>query len=128
MDTNVKNVHERENMCMICRMHGGMYGGGGCSCCGGMNNYFLIRILLGLFILGFVFWAGVGVGTLTSDVGGGWQDDGMGGYGGYGRPHKMMMHGDPYGAYFDQIYEVGAPGMPVRGDLPDVPSAGAKVK
>lgn len=73
-------------------------GGGSCAgqgmmhgtmCCGGGHRHFLLRIVILIAVLGFVFWSGIKIGELKAYFGG----DGYmmgGGRGGYGRMYNMM--------------------------------------
>jgi hypothetical protein len=67
---------EGENLCMMCRMNERMHGRG-CGHCHGMYHFALLRIVILLALLGFVFWAGVCVGGFENG-------------GAYGRHHGMM--------------------------------------
>ena len=114
-----KCCHEGET-CMMCRMHQSMCGGGkhGCGMCGGMNHHGILRIILGIGILAFVFWFGLKLGQFSCEVshygdygyGGGMMQSRHGGYGngGYG----MMSQPDVY--YYDQTSDgsVSAPAAP----------------
>lgn len=85
-----------------CGCGGSGRGSGRCACgdmgMGGMPHHFLLRIIIMLAILGFVFWSGVKIGEIKSYFRGGGM---MGGYGAYGYPY--MMGGDDG----DAVYGTG---------------------
>ena len=64
---------------------------GGCGghhgCCGGWGHKSLLRVVLALLVLGFVFCAGVKVGMFKSYFG-------YGNWGGYHRGLPVMMYGN----------------------------------
>ena len=75
-----------------------------CGCCHGSGHWggwgqkhVLVRVILGLIILGSMFWLGMKVGELNSLVGGeyGYRHQSPYGYGmmpgGYGWPNQMMQ-------------------------------------
>ncbi len=78
-----------QNLCMMCRMHQSMNGHGACSHCHGMYHFALLRIVLALALLGFVFWAGVCVGSFVNDGEYGHHRGGMM-MDGYGYPAENM--------------------------------------
>lgn len=59
--------------------------------CGGMHKFFLLRILILLAMISFVFWSGVKLGELKSSFGG-------------GRSHIQY---DDYDRYPRQLYDSG---------------------
>lgn len=73
---------EGENLCMMCRMNERMHGRG-CGHCHGMHHFMLLRIVILLALLGFVFWAGVCIGSLENR-------------GEFGAHHRAMMSGYGY--------------------------------
>jgi len=75
-DGHTHDHGECENLCMMCRMNEKMHGRG-CSHCHGMYHFALLRIVILLALLGFVFWAGVCVGGFENG-------------GDFGRHHRMM--------------------------------------
>jgi hypothetical protein len=75
--------------------HGHMdWGGHGmwCNCHGGHHRHFVLRWILGLLILGFVFILGFKLGWLHAHMYGG-------GYGDYHRGYPMMRYYAPMGGY-----------------------------
>lgn len=69
---------------MMCQGHGLMCGGMHSSCCGGRHR--LLRLILGLVILGVVFSAGVKLGELKAVI-----SEGL--YGSYMFPGHIMWRG-----------------------------------
>ena len=117
----VEDRNDDGHTCMMCRMHG--HGRNSCDVCGGRYSFMLLRVILALGVLAFVFWAGVAVGSMVSGAGG--YDD----YGGYGGGYRGMPRGMMY-------YDVGYPDgggyradsmMPVSDSGVQVSGAGKKI-
>lgn len=112
------------NVCGMCRMNNGMRRNA-CSVCGGMYQYMLLRVILCLGVLAFVFWAGVQVGGMVNGAGdygyGGYDEYYYGGPGG-GRHGGMMYQVDPYPGG----YVTGGQMMTVP-ESGTVPTSGKKV-
>jgi hypothetical protein len=128
MNEEQQKCNQGGNSCMMCRLHNSMCGKDMCGTCGGRNHHFLLRIILGIGIIVFVFWMGVHVGMFVG------EDRGYNDYGGYGGGMHNRSYND-YGGYrgmgpgmmynnnYNQSYEVpqqvqvraqGGPVIPVQ--------------
>jgi hypothetical protein len=85
MEHDHKAHADMENTCILCRMHQSMHHKNACGMCCGSNHYGILRIILALGILTFVFWAGKELGEMTSERG---YDE----YSGYGQGRHMMIY------------------------------------
>lgn len=76
-----------------CSCDGGSCGGRGpmhgAMCCGGGRRHLVLRIIILIAVLGFVFWSGVKIGEIKAYFEGAGYMMG-GGRGGYGRMYNMM--------------------------------------
>jgi hypothetical protein len=91
--------HPEGCRCMLCRGCGGMGKGKCCfGMCGGGHRFIILRIIIGIIILIFVFALGVKLGELKASLVGssyGYPTMGGGSWG-YGR-RGMMYQGNGYG-------------------------------
>lgn len=89
--------------CLTCHDHGSMHGGM-CCCCHGGGRFSILRVVIGVLLLIFVFWFGVKVGEVKSLFGGGYQ----------GR-YMMIHYGYGGGGYPVPVNEGVPPGGPASG-------------
>ena len=87
--------------CLTCHDHGSMHGGM-CCCCGRGGRFSILRVVIGVLLLIFVFWFGVKVGEVRSF------------FYGAGPNRVMMMH---YG------YGGGGYPVPTSGAVPGAAGA-----
>jgi hypothetical protein len=97
MDNKENKDGSKACACMTCHDHGSMHGGM-CCCCGRGGRFSILRIVIGLLLLIFVFWFGVKVGEVKVLFGGGYGGRSMmmrSGYGGYVNPGGPMIPATP---------------------------------
>lgn len=95
---NGQSMDEKGYLCTCCSHFGCAHG-----TCGAWHGHWfggaIIRIVLALLITAFVFWLGVKVGEVKSELYGGYGDNGYGGYMMYRTPYGYGGMMSPYGAY-----------------------------
>ena len=105
LNNNMENKKDIKNngegakacACLSCHDHGSMHGGM-CCCCHGGGRFSILRIVIGVLLLIFVFWFGVKVGEVKSLFYGGYQGRSMMmryGYENMGGGYGVPMGGAP---------------------------------